>query len=246
MKRMPNISLSEQALQQLKERKPLRAGGESVVYSSDDNTIYKIFTDPRNSKLVGMSENKLQKILLIYQMELEHSVKPISTISYNGKLIGYEMIKEINSYSLRLLLRKDRIEFLKQTRHILEYFASKDITYGDIKKDNILVSSQNGSFLFGDIDNVQIGEYPIDLITDDLAYFIDQYGSIDEHCDAYMHNLMTLKYLNYYADSYQDILCGIKDGTLPRRFTKEALPTIKSMITPADFTGEYIIQYVKK
>lgn len=246
MQRMPNISLSEKQLQQLKARKPLRTGGESVIYSSEDDTIYKLFTDPDNSKLVGMSDNKFQKILRLYQMKLEYSIEPLSTISFNGDLIGYEMVKEIDSYWLQLLLRKNRIDFLKQTRCILEYFASKDITYGDVKLNNIFMSHHTGTFIFGDIDNVRLGEYHIDLIGDDLTYFVNRYGEVDQYCDAYMHNLMTLKYLNYYADTYQEILCGLRDGTYPRRFMKEALPTIKSMLTPSDFTGEYIIQYVKK
>ncbi len=76
--------------------------------------------------------------------------------------------------------------------------------------------------------------------------FIDGYGRADEVADIYMHNLLTLKCLNYKGDSYSNILCGIKDGTYPTRFEKSALPTIKSMIDPANFTGEYIIQYVKK
>ncbi len=247
MNRMPNIELTRFELEMLEARRSYKTGGEGSIYFSDSGTLYKIFIDPYSKRFIGMPENKFEKIVRLYQEPLDYSVKPLSTISSNGRLLGYEMERKPNYKPLSVFMyRKELIFYLKEIKSILEYYASKDITYGDIKLNNILINRRSHEVMFCDMDNIRLGKYPIDLVGLNLEDFIDGYGRVDEVADIYMHNLLTLKCLNYKGDSYSNILCGIKDGTYPTRFEKSALPIIKSMIDPANFTGEYIIQYVKK
>ena len=39
-------------------------------------------------------------------------------------------------------------------KKILEYYHSKDIIYGDVKDDNILINSVTGKISFCDMDNI--------------------------------------------------------------------------------------------
>ena len=61
------------------------------------------------------------------------------------------------------------------------------------------------------MDNIRLGEHPIDLLNDyvDSIYVGD--GSIDSSVDAYMHNLMTLQKLNSPGITYDEIIYRLAD-----------------------------------
>ena len=96
------------------------------------------------------------------------------------------------------------------------------------------------------MDNIQIGNYSIDAISDALADYIDERDSIDETADAFMFNLLTLEQLSYPDESYIDIINSINNGIFPHNFYKEARKVLESMLSPKDYNGETILQYVKK
>ena len=90
------------------------------------------------------------------------------------------------------------------------------------------------------MDNIQIGEHPIDLIgtIGDLATY-EQCRGIDSKTDAYMHNIMTLSTLGIdFPYCYED--------DINAEFRNPTSQIVDSMKEPEDFNGEYIIQYVKK
>ena len=105
------------------------------------------------------------KIKKLHEMDLEHIVKPVSTLSMNGRLIGYEMTYDQFDISLEKLVlpRKELIEVLKKSKDILLSFRKKDITYGDVTENNILYNPKTRKVKFCDIDNMRIGNLPIDI-----------------------------------------------------------------------------------
>ncbi len=236
MRRITDIKLTEKEFANIKQRFCFDYGSEADIYTTDKpNTLYKIFTGRH-----GMSENKLRKIERLYQMSLEHSVKPLSTISCNGKLVGYEMTYDRKDQEFRYVINKldraQKIYWLEQTRDILEYFASQDITFGDVASRNILINPQSGEAKFCDIDNIRLGEYPVDITSESLSQYCRVRG-VDEEIDAFGHNLMTVHAL--YISPWGDLpaLSQIK---------MRGMKVYRSLQKPEKFNGEYIIQYVKK
>ena len=251
MKLMPNINFTQYELNERLITDIYTKGGEAYICLSDNpQTLFKIFINSKTSEIAEMSDNKFKKIVSLYQQDISYSVKPLATLSLNGKLIGYEMTYDPNDLPLNCLgmKRKDSIEVLKKTKDALQHFASKDIVYGDVKDNNVLVNIKTGEVKFCDMDNIQLGEYPIDLMGIDLKKYYQKRGIIDENADAYMHNLMTLKQLKFPCNYtfYSGILLMFEKGEFPSKFKLAARPIFESMINPEQFTGEYAIQYIRR
>lgn len=257
MRTIPNLALTRAQINKLLET-PFAIGGESVLCYTDQDSLLKLFINRDNIPnyeqtgkfqavdLCGMSDNKLQKVAHLYQLQLEDSVQPLSTITMDGQLLGYEITwdKADFMYQSTAQTRKTNVDVLRQTQGILEYYASKDITYGDVFERNILLNARTGKAKFCDIDNMRVGEYPIDIMDPELL----EYGEIrgyDETADAYMHNLLTI-YALTAVDSYEDIITGLNMGTIPKGFKLRANKTIRSMATPETFDGKYLTKYIKR
>lgn len=241
MTNIPNTNLSKKEVRNILTSAYYNYGGESIICRTDNpHTLYKIF---RNGKKVGrMSENKFQKIKRLHELSLEHSTIPVGTLSQKGELIGYEMTFDKNDtrFCPSSFPKDIRIRFLEETKDILEYFASKNIVYGDIAYRNILYNPTTGEFKFCDMDNIQLEDYPIDLIsrTGSLATYVNECG-ITTKTDAYMHNGMTLSTLGIEYPFFCEE--DIEDC-----FASPAENIIDSMITPHSFTGEYLVKYLRK
>lgn len=250
MKLMPNISLTEEQVRTLITRNKFDYGGEAVIcHSANPNTLYKIFVSPVNREPVVMRKNKEIKITKLHELKLPNSTIPLSTISMDGVLVGYEMTNAIGYYPFYIpdLTKEETINMLQKAKSTLEHFALEDVTYGDVKNDNLLVNPKTGEIMFCDMDNVRVGTREIDVAGYELQWFHQCYGQIDEKADAYMHNLLTLEMLNYrYVQHVQDILEIIKSGDNPEGYEEQAKKTLQSMLNPQEFDGEYIIQYVKR
>lgn len=235
MQRMPNIDLTKEQLAEIK-RKRIGMGSEGIIYfSKSHNTAYKIFSFNQR-----MDENKEKKITKLYQMDIEHSVKPLQTISYDGLLIGYEMtydseFKELKPFRLP---RKELIHFLQQTKEQLQYFSEHDITYGDVAPRNILINQRTGASLFCDMDNIRLEDLPIDIMSPTLKSYSTVRG-IDQNTDAYMHSIMTLN-----AFDLDEKFCDIDEFRY--NFTKEGEKILREIRQKENYSGEYMIQYVKK
>lgn len=259
-----DIKLTSTEVDDLMKNQRFSIGGESVICHSDNpRTLYKIFAVPRyNRTIIEMPENKFSKVKELYQKKLKSSVQPVSTISMDGRLIGYEMTYDPSFISLEKanLSRKETIKVLKKTRDILLYFDSQDVTYSDIKSDNILVNPKTKEVMFCDMDNTRIGQYPVDIKCFNLMRFYEIYGKIDNVVQAYMHNLLTLEQLGFKdemmitcdqlhggaAANYHNIVLALRRGERPTRFKQKAQETFDSMTSPTTFNGEYVIQYVKR
>ncbi len=250
MKRMPNITFSRESLEEITYTERFSKGGEAIIcLSNKPNSLYKIFINPYTGEIIDMSDNKFKKIATIYQMGLDYSVRPLSTISMDGRLVGYEMSCNPLHVSMNeiSLTPQQLIEILKRTKDALEYFESKDITYGDVKNNNILINRHTGQIEFCDMDNIRLGENPIDLMGKDLRQYVAKNGVL-ANADAYMHNLFALKELGFptkYTTS-EGVIMTLEKGEYPTEFEKFAHPIFEGMVNPESFNGEYAIQYIKK
>ena len=240
MTTMPNISLTKRELNNLVKKSFYTSGGESFICQPTRKTLYKLFRQGKN--IIPMSDNKAKKVTRLYELQLEDSIRPLSTISCNGELFGYEMTYDRfdEKYSPYKHTREERIDFLFESKRILEYFASLGIVYGDVAYRNILFNTKTGRYKFCDMDNIQIEGHPIDLIgnTTPLATYESVCG-VDSKADAYVHNIMTFKTLGVeFPSCFED--------ELELDFESQACRIVDSMETPQNFTGEYVIEYVKR
>lgn len=257
MKRLPNTELTQQDIERICNN-PFQTGGEAVIATTDKpNSLYKIFIDYEDydavdelglvstEAITDMSDNKFSKIKKLYAMQLEHSIKPLSTLTQNGRLVGYEMSFDPLDTSLdkKTLTHSEKIHCLTETKRILEYFATKDIVYGDVANRNILINQATGQVTFCDIDNIQLNQYPIDIMSTELENYFYVRG-IDESTDTYMHNLLTIAQIDNWG-SYEVILNAIGNRQYPDGFKRQARKTFKSMESPETSNGETLLQYVK-
>lgn len=239
MKRIPNIKLNEKQVQELLTRHKLVTGGEATICDGNNPyTLYKLFSEYGIPKPMG--DNKEKKIISLYQEDLDYSVRPVSTISLNDMIIGYEMINEydFDSFKLYQLSKEELLHFLKESKRILEYFSSKEIIYGDVEPRNILFNRYTGEIKFCDMDNTQIGIYPMDKLPYSLIEY-DKMRGIDNGVHPYMHNIMTLRAFEL------DLYCSSKSD-VKKVFERYANSIIKSMRDPREFNDEYIVTYMKK
>ena len=248
MSEIPNIILTQDAYRQLLRQEQMRGGEAIISPSGNPNTRYKLFMNQQHYES-PMNENKTKKIMELHQRKIRHLVRPLSTISFNGKMVGYEMTYDPfdrSLESLSFLPRKQLIRVLRETKEILEYLNSEGITYGDVTADNILVNIKTGIVKFCDIDNMQVGENPIDIKGFSLSRYHSKTGVIDFKADAFMHNLLTIKKLSAPDKFESTIIQELERGIYPTRFKQGAKPIFESMANPESFTGEYVVQYVKR
>ena len=260
MERLPNINLDRRSINMMFMSR-IAEGGEAIICRGfKPNSLIKIFVRPEYNKysdsfgvplyqdLIIMPENKLPKLEKIYQQGLEHSVLPLSTITMNKRLIGYEMTYDPDDKQLmgKTLSREELVHYLQQSKEILEYYREHDITYGDVNACNLLINRKTGQAKFCDIDNIRIGEYPIDIMGRDLNIYTILRG-LDDQADAYMHNVMTLSQLQKGGFGFCfEPVSRLVQKDFSEEFTEEAQKVLDSMIEPKNFTGEYIVQYIKK
>lgn len=236
---IPNKAITRSEFYELVDYQKLFSGGEATICESDTPySVYKLFY--HCSTPVAMPENKVKKIQMLYDMQPLHSVTPLCTISLDDVIVGYEMTSDVdlNKAQIAFLPFEEKKYFLEKTKEILEYFASLGIIYGDVEPRNILFNKQTGQILFCDMDNIAIGDLPMDL----LPSHVQEYNAsrpIDQNLHPYMHNIMTLK--SFGIDTYW---ATRKD--LRQHFRRPAFKIVKSMKEPKNFSNEYIVEYLKK
>ena len=239
MKRIPNIVLDEKQVREIMTRGKLFSGTEAVICRGNNPyTLYKIFNKLGNP--IPMGDNKEKKIIRIYDREIDYSVKPVSTLSLDGVLIGYEMVDEydFDTYKLYELMPEEVMQLLKETKKVLEYFTSKGIIYGDMEPRNILFNRGTGEVKFCDMDNVQIDNCKMDVFPYSLIEYNETRG-IDDGVHPYMHNRLVLGAFDL------DMYCSSKFA-LKKVFKKTGRKIIESMKTPKEFKEEYVLTYMKK
>ena len=249
MLEIPRINLTRREYEKLIRSSHFNDGAESVICKTPQkDTLYKLFDYETEWDPELAYQNKKEKIIRLYNNPISYSVLPISLIDVDGIFAGYEMTydrKDVAVSQLDLTFEQ-KISYLEKVRKILTYYERLGIVYGDIKSHNTLINRRTGQVKFCDIDNINIGDNPIDVMTEELFDFTDERDSIDSMADIYMYNLLTLEQIAYPGETYGDILAKLRDGLYPLSFSKETHRTLDSMLSPREFTGETIVQYAKK
>ena len=236
---IPNKKITMDEYHDLITWRKLTYGGEAIICESDNPySLYKIFSTFDTPKPMG--ENKEKKIELLHELKPEYSIQPISTISLNDIIIGYEMTTDfgLESYKPYQLSPEELKYFLTKTKDILEYFSSLGIIYGDLEPRNILFDRQTGDIKFCDMDNISINGLPIDKMPFNLQFY-EAHREIDSSVHPFMHNIMTLRTTGldlYWANRFD----------IRKNFKRPAVKIIQSMSKPENFNSEYIVQYMKK
>ncbi len=249
---LPIIDITEHEYVEQVTKEVFTTGGESIICkTSSTSELDKFFVDSNTRKLISMPANKVAKIKKLYDMHLDHSTRPLAMIATSGRIVGYRMNRPKGYVPLEdaKLSRKQKIFAIRQTKGVLKDFAYHDVTYGDIKGDNILVNPRTCDVVFCDMDNARIGDLPVDLVVSSLMRYYEITGVIDEKADAYMHNLFTLQQLGYKnaeGEYYSDIIRDIRRKEYPTGFKLPARQIMESMLSPQEFTGEYVAQYIKR
>ena len=236
---LPNKAITIEEFKKIINYNRFNFGGEAVICETDNAySLYKIFTHIQDP--IPMSENKIRKLEILHELKPDHTITPISTISLNDIIIGYEMTTdyELETYKLYQLSNEELRYFLTKTKEILEYFSSLGIIYGDIEPRNILFNRNTGEIKFCDMDNISINGIPMDTIPFQLQTYNAE-RELDYSVHPYMHNIMTLRSLD--LDSYWTTKYELK-----KYFKRPAIKTVSSMIKPKKFNNEYIIQHMKK
>lgn len=244
MRRLPNISLTDKEVLTLVTNHKLNHGGEAIICKPTPTRLFKIFSDTSDQTkptITTMSENKERKVIELFNLQPEYSTLPLSTLSLNGELIGYEVTYDPQDKDVFpfILPPKKQIEFLEETKRILEYYKSIGITYGDVNFRNILENKKTGKLKFCDMDNIQISDYPIDLYDCDLRDYIEKRGQVDVYTDAYMHSIMTLHLLD--LDLY-----GCGEEYFKFFFTKKGQELIAALQDKTTYDGEYLVKHIRK
>lgn len=217
----------------------LTRGGEASICETDNPySLYKFFTLSDIAK--PMSKNKIEKISRLYELKPKNSIQPISTISLNDIIIGYEMetTPNLKTYKPYQISTEELKYFLTKSKDILEYFQTLNIIYGDIDPRNILFDRKTGDIRFCDMDNISLDNLPMDLIPSDVEFY-ETVRPLDFGIHPFAHNKMTLRTLDidtYWASKKQ----------LSKHFTRPAIKIVESMQNPRDFNNEYLVQYLKK
>lgn len=251
MKTLGNINLT---LQELKDyqKNYFDYGSECIIVRGhEENKIFKLLTtDPESeeSSKLEVFENKYQKILRLFQKQIKFLTLPTNTLSYNNYFIGYEMDYSLDDMNLIYAPLEDarKISILKDIRDILLYFNDQGIIYGDIKNDNILINAKNSALKFCDSDNIMYQGLPMDVVTDVVQRFQNEYGKLDEKLHSYMHNLLTLEEIDAGICDYPYILEKIKSGGYNDIVTPRGKIILKEMThVTSNYSGSYLIDTLK-
>lgn len=232
-----NIELKELEVAHLKGNE-YDYGAESKIYKTNRGTVYKIFSDmPKD-----IQENKFQKVKLLFERNIDFMIDILSTISCNGEFIGYEMPFIKDCFWQVNLNETEKIQYLKQLKQFLLKLEDNDITYADIKDDNIFI--ENHKLKLGDIDNTSIDNYKMDLIPAVLDRIYHD-GIFEADCHSLMHNNFTVYTLdkkiitNFSTLSTSDF----------NRYNKKGNGIIKKMslvnYLPSLYNKNYLIDNLK-
>lgn len=198
-------------------------------------------------------ENKFWKIYQLFVMKesFPNRYKPIATLSYEKKFVGYRGIWiDCPKWEDAYLFLDNKITCLKMIREKLRMFHELGIVYGDIKDDNILVDGR-GEIIFCDLDNMQVGDYSIDIMGTFAQDFVERYGVVDKKLDSYMMNLFTLDQFPHQGWWYPGVISELQLGIYPMEFQKENnylknRKLVKEMVNVTEkYQGRYFIDQLK-
>lgn len=243
---LPNKNLTETEFYNLFEIETGLFGGEgSIIPSEEPGEVRKVFFYPFQGQKEDLenyykiTQNKLEKLKLLYQMNLENLVFPTRTLSYEDFIVGYDMTAVDCGIKENLTL-----EDLQRLKEKLKIFHQHGVIHGDIKRSNILIS-KTGQLALCDLDNMQIEDYPIDRHNYYISYFCNGDLLVDENADIYLYNLLFLQQLSKETKEYDTIINEILFEELKDKLPdtmQDELFKMQSSFT--GYHGNYLINYI--
>lgn len=176
-----------------------------------------------------------------------NDVKILSSLSYEGRLVGYDMTYDENAVDLLTveLPILEKVFYWIMAQQKLEYFHELGIVFGDVKSNNILINPKKKSLSFCDLDNIQMGNYPMDCCSDYLISFADDDGFVPEEVDRYMYNLMLLSELEQTSKGYDEVLGLLELGYQFPYLKETAQPILREMRKASySFKGDYLTKHL--
>lgn len=257
---LPNIVVSKEELDFIKKNSNrYLSGAEGLIIRQADKRIVRKFFLPEICEEHELNpddqeklrESKLNKVIKLGTMsDLKNEVQVAATLTTeNGTFIGYEMTSPDILYPLDTnpLLQSEKLEYLKILKQRLLNFHDHGVLIGDIKDSNILINRDSGIICFCDLDNAQIGLYPIDLMNYSIQRFADENGYIQEGADAYMFNVLTLNQIVYPHIDYREVIEKLKNAKPDESTHPEVKKILKKMKkNNTQYDGGYIIDYLRK
>ena len=166
-------------------------GSEGRVYKLDDNTVEKYFF------YKTVAENKIEKIKLIKDLNIENITKPKDIVYINGDISGYTMNYIDNKTHLKKYLLSDnsienKINLLKQLEGIMKNLHKNDIVMVDSFYHNFLVNDMKITAI--DIDNYYVKGIENDFIPDSIydSYIENINSEITSDMDKYNNTFFLL------------------------------------------------------
>lgn len=243
---MQNINLSDQQLQLLKKKYKLRGldGTEGQIYLYNDNgqkVAMKLF----NTTCPKVLENKEKKIKLLYKKPLDSNIlKPIKTVSNNDRIIGYtqQLVLPHSTFDdIKVSAnKKNKLEYLKKAKYLIENLHDNDIIHGDIRSFNLLV--QHNVVKLCDIDNCIIEDLNYDVQGSFADIYKNGVGTIDKYIDVFSHNIVTVAVLRKLLDHvvYDYIKKAVSINSDIATIYNEMLNLSEN------YSGEYLIDKIDK
>lgn len=251
---LANVQLSNKEYGDLLFSRGIKGGEVKLV--RDGNYIIKVFNknfghkgySSDSGEVEEIRENKFRKVEALSSLEngFLDEIKPINTYTYDGKFVAYRMpyllypVMSNGDFS-----KEEQLVNLSKLNDTLLCLHDHEIIYGDIKGDNFFVNPYDGAIIPEDLDNMQVGDYSIDMMDSFASEFVDKYGYTDEKLDSHMHNLYTLEtFMDCDMFGYTEVFDRIGIGDIPDGVNKARVK--KLMNINSSYDGSYLIDEIRR
>lgn len=243
---MKNIKLTDKEIATIKKKNKIRNanGQEGFIYFYHDEgkiVALKLFTTTNLQTL----DNKAKKIILLHQKPLDDNIlKPIKTVSNKDAIIGYteELVLPNETFEDVKLRnsKKQKIDYLRQAKVLIEHLHSHEIIHGDVNSFNFIIS--NGIVKICDLDNSSINGLPTDIQHYNLIHYLKKRTTLDYNSDIFCFNLLTIAVLKKIVDIYA--INHIQDTFPLYKDIRQIYQEMDDL--DSNYNGEYLIDYINE
>lgn len=182
-------------------------GGEANLYripNGKKNIVIKLFYSIESHRFIlspRIIQNKKYKVGVLQKSRIPNKIQVYGRIFFEREFIGYMLNEAMNfgDFYLNTFRSQEQLIFLRKLKHQLQRLHELNMIFGDLKGDNILIHQTNYKLgCLCDLDNMQIGDFPIDVMSNYVEAFLHRYGKVDENLDWYVFNLLTLETLCHF------------------------------------------------
>lgn len=206
----------------------------SNIYYDYDETVYKILL-----KDVILSDENIKELSSLSTIKINGLITPTNIINLGGLNVGFTMEffngKTFDNAPKEYL---NKLSILKNAKEILKNIHKNGIIVGDLHGGNILFNNKN-EVKFCDIDGMITTRFQNKRMNNLEKDYFEVFKIIDEKCDIYLFNLLSLAILLNKNSFVSNWIYNIKFGNL------ELDKIIKSMISlnKNEYFSKYIVDF---